>query len=300
VSENGGAASDQPIGLIRDGGQIRVAGPNRNVPGLTFTFDVPLRQPNGNVVPAGQNLAPLFDVAGSVRAKRGDKAVRTTLDWVVGGALVMPAGKTTVAVTARVTDAAVSVPPSRLAAARVAVAGWNAAAVREPGRVAALLGDRAGAVVGPASVAYADARTLRPSDAGAGVRVLDASDPRDVAAVAALRAASPGPDWEHGGGALGPGPAVSAFAGGALAALATYEVWGGRLAHVAVVAHPEYRGRGYAAAAVRTLAGRALARGLVPQYRTLEANAASVRLGAAAGFVPYATSLAVRLRAAGA
>jgi hypothetical protein len=106
VSETGGAAADQPIGLIRDGAQIRVAGPNRNVPGFAFTFDVPLRQPNGNVVPAGQNLAPLFDVAGSVRDRRGGKAVRTTLDWVVGGALVMPAGKTTVTVTARVTDAA--------------------------------------------------------------------------------------------------------------------------------------------------------------------------------------------------
>jgi hypothetical protein len=106
VSETGGAAADQPIGLIRDGGQIRVAGPNRNVPGLEFTFDVPLRQPNGNVVPAGQNLRPLFDIAGSVRDRRGGKAVRTTLDWVVGGALVMPAGKTTVTVTARVTDAA--------------------------------------------------------------------------------------------------------------------------------------------------------------------------------------------------
>jgi hypothetical protein len=45
-------------------------------------------------------------VAGSVRDRRGGKAVRTTLDWVVGGALVMPAGKTTVTVTARVTDAA--------------------------------------------------------------------------------------------------------------------------------------------------------------------------------------------------
>jgi hypothetical protein len=106
VSQNGGAALNQPIGVIRDNGQIGVAGPNRNVPGFSFTFDVPLRQPNGNVVPAGQNLAPLFDVAGSVRGKRGQKAVLTTLDWVVGGALVMPAGKTTVTVTVRVTDAA--------------------------------------------------------------------------------------------------------------------------------------------------------------------------------------------------
>jgi GNAT superfamily N-acetyltransferase len=193
----------------------------------------------------------------------------------------------------------VSVPPLRLAAVRATVAGWGADAVHAPARVAALLGDRAGAVVGPALVTYADGRTLRPPGGGAGVRALTASDPEDVAALAALRAACPGPDWEHGGGALGPEPAVGAFAGGALAALATYEVWGGRLAHLAVVAHPAYRGRGHAAGAVRALADRALARGLVPQYRTLEANTPAVRLGAAAGFVPYATSLAVRSRAAG-
>ena len=194
----------------------------------------------------------------------------------------------------------VSVPPHHLAAVRATVADWDADAVRAPARVAALLGDRAGAVVGPALVAYADDRTLRPPGGGAGVRVLAASDPEDVAAVTALRAACPHPDWEHGGGALGPEPAVGAFAGGVLAALASYEVWGGRLAHLAVVAHPEYRGRGHAAGAVRALASRALARSLVPQYRTLEANTPSVRLGAAAGFVPYATSLAIRLRAAGA
>lgn len=94
----------------------------------------------------------------------------------------------------------VSVPLSRVASARLTVVDWEAGAVREPGQVAALLGKRAGEVVGPASVAYADGRTLRPSGAGAGgqVRMLDPSDSRDVTAVAGLRAASPGPGWKHG------------------------------------------------------------------------------------------------------
>lgn len=122
VSENGGADASTPIGLIRDRSQIRTRGPNRNIPGFVFTFDVALRQPNGNIVPAGTNLAPLFDIAGSARDKRGSEAsrihategadapegkgVRTTLDWVVGGALVLPAGKHSVTVTTRVTDLA--------------------------------------------------------------------------------------------------------------------------------------------------------------------------------------------------
>ena len=122
VSENGGADPAQPIGLIRDRSQIAVQGVNRNVPGFRFTFDVALRQPNGNIVPAGRNLAPLFDIAGSARDEHGSdasaehaneragapegKGVRTTLDWVVGGSLLLPAGKRTVTVTASVTDLA--------------------------------------------------------------------------------------------------------------------------------------------------------------------------------------------------
>ena len=75
---------------------------NPNVPGLDFRFDVALRQPNGNIINAGQNLAALFNVAGSTIGRHG--AVRTTLDWVVGGQLVLPAGQDSVLMTARITD----------------------------------------------------------------------------------------------------------------------------------------------------------------------------------------------------
>lgn len=101
LNENGEGKAAADRGTILDAPQIAAKGPNRNFPGLALTFDVPLRQPNGNVVPAGQNLAPIFNIAGSERAAEG---VRVTADWVVGGSLVMPAGKTTVKVTAQVTD----------------------------------------------------------------------------------------------------------------------------------------------------------------------------------------------------
>ena len=96
------------LGTILDGSQIQNPithpsnGTNRNFPGLNVTFDVPLRQPNGNVVPAGSNLAPIFNVAGS--ELDADGYVVTTADWVVGGSLLMPAGKRSVTITARVTD----------------------------------------------------------------------------------------------------------------------------------------------------------------------------------------------------
>ena len=101
MNENGLGKADADRGTILDGAQIGAHGPNRNYPGLIFTFDVPLLQPNGNLIPAGQNLAPLFNIAGSEREADG---VRSTALWVVGGTLVVPAGKTTVTAVARVTD----------------------------------------------------------------------------------------------------------------------------------------------------------------------------------------------------
>lgn len=101
TNESGDGKPDAQRGTIVDGSQIAVAGPNRNLPGLHFSFDVPLRQPNGNLVPAGQNLAPLFNIIGSELDPQG---VRTTASWVVGGSLVVPADRTAVKALARWTD----------------------------------------------------------------------------------------------------------------------------------------------------------------------------------------------------
>ena len=97
VSENGirQGVVNPAIGLIADGSQIpnpatgATGGPNRNFPGLDVTFSVPVRQANGNIVPAGVNLAPLFNIAGSEIDANG--RVRVTADWVVGTALLVPA-----------------------------------------------------------------------------------------------------------------------------------------------------------------------------------------------------------------
>jgi hypothetical protein len=102
VNENGEGITN-PVGLIRDGSQLASAGANRNFPGLVFTFDVPFRRPDGSLVPAGQNLGPLFDLAGSVLDHRGNGRVTTTATWVVGGSFVLE-GKNSVTVTTRVTD----------------------------------------------------------------------------------------------------------------------------------------------------------------------------------------------------
>ena len=105
VAENGDGAFGKPAadrGTIEDKTQSN-AGVNRYVPGLKVTFDVPLLQPNGNVIPAGGNLAPVFNTAGSELDPSG--FVRTTFGWSVGGTLQL-GGKTSVTIKAAVTDAA--------------------------------------------------------------------------------------------------------------------------------------------------------------------------------------------------
>jgi len=101
INENGEGKADTDRGTIADASQIAARGPNRNYPGLFFTFDVPLQLRNGTLIAPGQNLAPLFNIVGSEKAADG---VRSTAGWVVGGALVVPPGKTTVTAVARVTD----------------------------------------------------------------------------------------------------------------------------------------------------------------------------------------------------
>src|SRR5262245_4559459 len=101
INENGEGKADTDRGTIADASQIAARGPNRNYPGLSFTFDVPVQLRNGTLIPPGQNLAPLFNIVGSEKDAGG---VRSTAGWVVGGALVVPPGKTTVTAVARVTD----------------------------------------------------------------------------------------------------------------------------------------------------------------------------------------------------
>ncbi len=103
TDESGEGQAEADGGTVVDGSQIAAKGPNRKLPGLFFSFDVPLQTPQGPIVPAGQNLAPLFNIVGSeVDAGR----VRTTYGWVIGGSLLVPGGKTTVTALARVTDSA--------------------------------------------------------------------------------------------------------------------------------------------------------------------------------------------------
>ncbi len=185
----------------------------------------------------------------------------------------------------------ISLPPSLLSSdgermAEAARGDWT-----DGGQWAALFGSAFDRAIGPAAVRYADRETFRPLSVD-GVRLLGTED---EGAVDALRRACTPTEWDHGGSEMGVDVVAGAFVDGVLAAVAKYEAWGGILAHVGIVTHPAYRGRGLGAAAVSRIAAEALDRGLLAQYRALEANAPSIAIAERLGFRSHSRSLAIRL-----
>jgi GNAT superfamily N-acetyltransferase len=161
-----------------------------------------------------------------------------------------------------------------------------------PAALARALEPVAARVIGPAVIQYVSEVTGAEPSTGIQTRPLGAGD---AAAVASLRTAVTSEEWKHGGSDLTQ-PCFGAFVKDELLALAGYEIWGGAIAHIAVVSRTDHRGLGCGRAVVQQAALHALAAGLLPQYRTLMSNASSLRIAARLGFEPYAVSLAVRLR----
>jgi hypothetical protein len=103
VPELGFGSILDPAQLGKFDPAIPGSGDNANIPGLLFTFDVPLRAPTGVEVPAGGNLSPVFNIVGSEIDPLTGK-VHVVADWVVGGSLIVPEGKEFLTFTAKVTD----------------------------------------------------------------------------------------------------------------------------------------------------------------------------------------------------
>jgi GNAT superfamily N-acetyltransferase len=189
----------------------------------------------------------------------------------------------------------ISVPPTLLMKIQERAGSLTAPDLNDTGRVLMHLDDGCiERVIGPAAIAYADRATFQPISEGV-ARLLG---PDDRQAVEQLQATCTAIEWEHGGGESDD-PQAGVFVDGTLASLASYRVWGDSLAHLSIVTNPHYRGRGFGTAAISTLAEYALQHGLLLQYQTLQSNTASLRIATTLGFVPWATTLALRLNATG-
>jgi len=155
-----------------------------------------------------------------------------------------------------------------------------------------IFGGEAERIIGPAEVNYADetnfraetghfGRALLASDSDAYRAFVNALDPMELEASGAVSSDA--------------FPAFGAFSEDVLCSVASYEVWEPTIAHIRVATHPSYRRRGYARAAVQSLAEAALHRGLILQWRALAGNKSSLSLARALGFQYYCSTLYVRL-----
>lgn len=192
----------------------------------------------------------------------------------------------------------VSMPANVFAKLGERAKGWTTALVADETsllrELAGIAPGRVGRVVGPAFISYGSAASLDLRNARHAVSVAS-----EEASIASLREAC-GSAWDDGGSEIDDEVPLFGVFGGAreLRALASYEVWDTSIAHISIVTHPEHRGRGFGRAAVALAAQHALAAGLVPQYRTLQANTASIVVAKRLGFVEYGFSVYVRLQAA--
>jgi len=190
----------------------------------------------------------------------------------------------------------VSMPPHVFDLLRNSAPSWSLDDVADPELLARLmlpLGQGlVTAILGPAFIGYAP--TALPS----GDHRTSQLGASQADLVAQLRSACSVSDWEHGGPHDDTLAQFGSFdSSGQLAALASYNLWGNVLAHIAVVTHPKFRGRGHGGSAVVHAARHAIVAGHLPQYRALRANLPSIRIAQRLGFHEYGFSTYVRLKA---
>ncbi|WP_231183764.1 GNAT family N-acetyltransferase [Haladaptatus sp. DYF46] len=146
------------------------------------------------------------------------------------------------------------------------------------------------AVFGPTFYGYADEGSFVPVASDARLLTED-----DATAYEQFRTKVPNEEWENGGPEFNPGRIVGLFDDDELIAAAGYTVWDDFLAHIAVVVHPNHRGKGHGRSVVSRATEQALSDGLLPQYRTSDEWPWSVALAESLGFERFVTATLVRL-----
>lgn len=189
-----------------------------------------------------------------------------------------------------------SVPPDSVEGVRAAVRECTMEGLHSEAGIRTLLGPRIEHIIGPAYQGYVEPPQFR-SVPHPGVRALSRSDAK---ALQQLADVCEGEAWEHSGIALDEPNVFGCFVDDHLVAAARYRTAWEETAHIGVVTHPAYRGRGYGRAVVSAATARGLAAGFIVLYQTLLANAPSVALATGLGYQLYATHLAVRLTSGGA
>ena len=157
------------------------------------------------------------------------------------------------------------------------------------------LPEMCGTVIGPTLLFYADAapdawKTFA-APRGMMLRGLAAIDAR---ACEELACALTEKEREHCGLEFGPHPMWGVFLKKQLLAVAGYDAWPGRIAHIGVAVHPDFRRKKLGRLAAMAAARGAMARRRIVQYRTLADNAGSAGIAQALGLTLFAETIYVR------
>jgi hypothetical protein len=147
------------------------------------------------------------------------------------------------------------------------------------------------ATLGPASLMYADDRSLHPP-AQLDVDHVQKRDQRVAELVESVSAE----DREEADVLDVISPMFVAVLDDEIVSVCGYRVWAGELAHLSVLARPTVRDRGFAKSVGHAAAAHALANGLVPQWRARPK--ASQAVGRALGFQALGAQLSLRIAAA--
>ncbi|MCH9685633.1 MAG: GNAT family N-acetyltransferase [Deltaproteobacteria bacterium] len=192
--------------------------------------------------------------------------------------------------------AVVSVPADWAETVARSLRSATASSVHDPSLPEALFGDDVDTTIGPTFLGAVTAERFvsAPSDS---VRPLE---PSDGPAIEVFRSAIEAQQWQHGAIDLRPGAArgeiMAAFDDGQILAMAAMREDAPGVCDPGVVTHPQARGRGLGRAVVSAVTERALGRGEVVLYQTLEANLPAVALARRLGYERYARNIAIRLR----
>ena len=149
-------------------------------------------------------------------------------------------------------------------------------------------------VLGPAALAYTDVDSFRPAPVPRGWRdsTVGAGSPE----LLAFLAGCPAEDADESGLADATAAVSVVLDGqGTVIAACGWRVWCGTTAHLGVLTAPYVRGQGAARVAASAAVPRALAAGLLPQWRAR--IPASRAVAAALGFVEVGAQLSLRVTA---
>lgn len=145
-------------------------------------------------------------------------------------------------------------------------------------------------VTGPGWLGVADRQDFKPVPSSA--RLLDDTD---EAAIEKLAAACGEVAWQRAALIQIRQPVFGVFEGPDLVAASGYVVMGDLLAYIGVIAHPGYRGKGFAKMVVSSAALYAFDHGFIAQLRTTHTNDSAVALARSLGFHHYASTYDVKL-----